>query len=53
MVTDQVGEFVNNIILFYLVTRLTLGDGHVWHEVPVVGEPKRGRPTTNYHLKRI
>ena len=36
--------------LAHLVAGLTLGDGHVRHEVPVVSVPQGQRPLADYHL---
>ena len=36
----------------YLVAGLTFGDGHVWHQVPVVSVPQGRRPPAHNHLAR-
>jgi hypothetical protein len=34
----------------YLVTGVTLGDGHIRHEIPVEGAAQRRRPLADDHL---
>ena len=36
----------------HLVACLALGDGHVRHQVAVVGVPQRRRPAADHHLAR-
>ena len=38
------------MLLIYLVTSLTLGDGHIWHQISVVGIAEGEGPLADYHL---
>ena len=43
-------QYFNIIVAGYLVASLTLSDGHVWHQVPVVCVPQRWRPLADNDL---